>query len=107
MALENFIYESVEGILEGKFDETKDSIIKHKELYNDDAPICFSLLALCEFQKKNYNNYYQFMNDATFLVEQSKDILASILNELVLSYVNLGYLQVYLWIVQPKMSHHS
>ena len=88
MALENFIYESVEGILEGKFDETKDSIIKHKELYNDDAPICFSLLALCEFQKKNYNNYYQFMNDATFLVEQSKDILASILNELVLSYVN-------------------
>ena len=88
MALENFIYESVEEILKGNYEEARDSIVKHKEIYNDDAPICFSLLALCEFVKKDYNSYYQFMNDASFLVEQSKENLAKILNELVLSYVN-------------------
>ena len=88
MALENFIYESVEEIIDGRYDEAKDSIIKHKELYNDDTAVCFSLLALCEFKKKDYNSYCQFMNDATFLIEQSKDCLASILNELILSYVN-------------------
>ena len=88
MALENFIYESVEEIIGGRYDEAKSSIIKHKELYNDDAAICFSLLALCEFQNKNYNSYYQFMNDATFLAEQTNNELATILNELVLSYVN-------------------
>ena len=88
MALENFIYETVEEILKGKYKEARESIIKHKELYNDDAAICFSLLALNEFVKKDYNSYYQMMNDATFLVEQSKDNLTTILNELVLSYVN-------------------
>ena len=90
MALENFIYETVEEILKGKYEEARDSIVKHKELYNDDAAICFSLLALNEFVKKDYNSYYQMMNDATFLVEQSKDTLSSILNELVLSYVNFS-----------------
>ena len=90
MALENFIYETVEEVLKGKYEEARDSIVKHKELYNDDAAICFSLLALNEFVKKDYNSYYQMMNDATFLVEQSKDTLSSILNELVLSYVNFS-----------------
>ncbi len=88
MALENFIYETVEEILKEKYEDARDSIVKHKELYNDDAAICFSLLALNEFVKKDYNTYYQMMNDATFLVEQSKDNLSIILNELVLSYVN-------------------
>lgn len=88
MALENFIYETVEEILKERYEDARDSIVKHKELYNDDAAICFSLLALNEFVKKDYNSYYQMMNDATFLVEQSKDNLTTILNELVLSYVN-------------------
>ena len=70
MTLENFIYESVSEILNGKYDEVKESIEKHKDIYKDDTAICFSLLALGSYIKKDNQSYYQFMNDASFLVEQ-------------------------------------
>ena len=88
MTLENFIYESSEGIFNGDYNETKTRIIKHKDIYNDDTAICFSLLALGAFVKKQYSEYYQFMNDAQFLVEQSKDYMTNIVHELVLGYIN-------------------
>jgi len=88
MSLENFIYESADEILNGGFEQAKPRIVKHKELYQDDTAICFSLLALGSFIKKQYNEYYQFMNDAQFLVERSSDCITQILHELVQSYVN-------------------
>ena len=88
MTLENFIYESLEEMLNGTFTEVRERIIKHKEIYQDDTPICFSLLALGAFIQKKYEEYYQFMNDAEFLVEQSKNSLTLILHELVLAHVN-------------------
>ena len=88
MTLENFIYESVSEILNGKYEEVKERIEKHKEIYQDDTAICFSLLALNAFFQKDYNSFYQFMNDTSFLVEQSKDPITKILHEMVLGYVN-------------------
>ena len=88
MSLENFIYEAAEEIINGSFEEAKVRIIKHKEIYNDDTAICFSLLAFGAFLNKQYDEYYQFMNDAQFLVEQSKDPITNILHELVLGYVS-------------------
>lgn len=88
MTLENFIYESADEIVNGSYDEAKTRIIKHKELYQDDSAICFSLLALGSFIKKQYKDYYQFMNDAQFLVERSGSSLTHILHELVLGYVS-------------------
>lgn len=88
MTLENFIYESLDEIVRGDYEEAKIRIIKHKEIYQDDAAICFTLLALGAFIKKQYDEYYQFMNDAQFLVEQSKDSLTHILHELALGYVS-------------------
>ena len=88
MTLENFIYESAEEIIHGNFSEAKVRIIKHKEIYQDDTAICFSLLAFGCFIKKQYDEYYQFMNDAQFLVEQSKDPITNILHELILGHVN-------------------
>ena len=88
MTLENFIYESVSEILNGKYEEVKVSIEKHKEIYQNDTAICFSLLALGAFFNGDYNCFYQFMNDASFLVEQSKDPITKILHEMVLAYVN-------------------
>jgi len=88
MSLENFIYESADGIINGDYEEAKTRIIKHKEIYNDDTAICFSLLAFGAFVKKQYDEYYQFMNDAQFLVEYSKDNITNILHELVLGYVS-------------------
>ncbi len=41
MGLENFIYESTEEIVNGKYEEAKDRIIKHKDIYHDDTAICF------------------------------------------------------------------
>lgn len=89
MGLENFIYESTEEIVNGKYDEeAKDRIIKHKDIYHDDTAICFSLLALGAYRTKHFNEYYQFMNDAQFLTEQSKDCLTNILHEIILGYIN-------------------
>ncbi len=88
MSLENFIYESADEIISGGFDKAKPRIVKHKELYQDDTAICFSLLALGSFVKKQYDAYYQFMNDAQFLVDRSSDCITQILHELVQSYVN-------------------
>ena len=88
MSLENFIYESAEEIINGDFDAVKVRIIKHKDIYQDDTAICFSLLAFGSFVKKQYEEYYQFMNDAQFLVEQSKDPITNILHELVLGFVS-------------------
>ncbi|MBE7711490.1 MAG: GAF domain-containing protein [Cyanobacteria bacterium SIG31] len=88
MSLENFIYESAEEIFNGDFEEVKTRIIKHKEIYQDDTAICFSLLALGSFAKKRYDEYYQFMNDAQFLVENSKNCITHILYELVLAHIN-------------------
>ena len=72
MSLENFIYESAEEIFNNAYEGVKERIIKHKEIYQDDTAICFSLLALGSFVNKQYDEYYQFMNDAQFLVENSK-----------------------------------
>ena len=88
MTLENFIYESTDEIINGSFDEAKARIVKHKELYQDDSAICFSLLALGSFIQKKYKEYFQFMNDAQFLVERSGDCITQILHELVLGYIN-------------------
>ena len=90
MTLENFIYESVSEILNGEYDEVRERIEKHKEIYNDDTAICFSLLALGVFLKKDYTTFYQFMNDTAFLVEQSKDPITKILHEMVLGFVNFN-----------------
>ena len=88
MSLENFIYDSAEEIVNGNYELVKDRIIKHKDIYQNDTAICFDLLALGSFIKKQYDEYYQFMNDAQFLVEQSKDSLTLILHELVLGYIS-------------------
>ena len=88
MTLENFIYESLDEIIDGNYEEAKNRIIKHKEIYQNDTAICFSLLALSAFIKKQYNEYYQFMNDAQFLVEQSKHSLTNMLHELILGYIS-------------------
>ena len=88
MTLENFIYESLEEVLNGGYDSAKERIIKHRNIYQDDTAICFTLLALSAFIKKNYDEYYQFMNDAQFLVEQSKDGLTQIFHELALGYIS-------------------
>ena len=88
MTLENFIYDSAEEIMKGSYNAVKDSVIKHKEIYHDDTAICFSLLALGAFVDKQYDAYYQFMNDAQFLVEQSKEPITNILHELVLGHVS-------------------
>ena len=88
MSLENFIYGAIEEVFNGDYDEVKARIIKHKEIYQDDTAICFSLLALGSFIRKQYDEYYQFMNDAQFLVENSKDVITQILYELVLAHIN-------------------
>ena len=88
MTLENFIYESLQEIIDGSYDEAKVRIIKHKDIYQDDTAICFTLLALGAFMTKRYDEYYQFMNDAQFLVEQSKDCITNIFHELALGHVN-------------------
>ena len=88
MTLENFIYESLDEITKGDYSSAKERIIKHKDIYQNDTAICFSLLALGAFFSKNYSEYYQFMNDAQFLVEQSKDPITNIVHELALGYVS-------------------
>lgn len=88
MTLENFIYESLDEIVSGNYDDAKIRIVKHKEIYQDDTAICFTLLALGAFIKKRYDDYYQFMNDAQFLVEQTNDSITNILHELALGHVN-------------------
>ena len=90
MTLENFIYESVSEILNDKYEEVKIRIEKHKEIYLDDTAICLTLLALGAFIKKDYDSFYQFMNDTTFLVEQSSGAITKILHEMVLAYVNFS-----------------
>ena len=90
MTLENFIYDSVEEVMSGKYHEIKEDIVKHKEIYGDDTAICFDLLALGSFVDKKYEDYYQFMNDAQFLVEQSKDSITNILHELILGHVSFA-----------------
>ena len=88
MTLENFIYDSLEEILNGNYDTERADIIKHKDIYQNDTAICFSLLALGAFIKRRYDEYYQFMKDAQFLVEQTNDPLTNIFHELALGYVN-------------------
>ena len=90
MTLENFIYDSVEEVMSGKYEEIKEDIVKHKEIYGNDTAICFDLLALGSFVDKKYEDYYQFMNDAQFLVEQSKDSITNILHELILGHVSFA-----------------
>ena len=69
MTLENFIYESVSQILNGDYEEVKERVEKHKEIYNGDTAICFCLLALSTFLQTKYDAFYQLMNDTAFLVE--------------------------------------
>ena len=88
MTLENFIYESLEEIVAGNYDLAKERIIKHKDIYQNDTAICFTLLALGAFISKRYDEYYQFMNDAQFLLEQCKDPITNILHELALGHVS-------------------
>ncbi len=90
MTLENFIYESVSEILNGEYDEVKQSIEKHKEIYQDDTAICLTMLALIAFLKKDYDTFYQFMNDTAFLVDQTKDPLTHIFHEMILGFVNFS-----------------
>ena len=88
MSLENFVYESVEGLLDGKYEAVNERVEKHKDIYHDDTALCFSLLSLSSFLNKDYNQFYQFMNDASFLVDQTRDSITKIFHELVLGFVN-------------------
>lgn len=88
MSLENFVYESVADLLDGEYKEVNQRVEKHKSIYHDDSAICFSLLSLSAFLKKDYTHFYQFMNDASFLVDQSVDPITKIFHELVLCFVN-------------------
>lgn len=88
MSLETFIYESADEIVNGKFNCAKPEIINHKNKYQDDTAICFSLLALGSFIDKKYKDYYQFMDDAQFLVDRTTSSIAQIVHELVLGYVS-------------------
>ena len=88
MSLENFIYESADEIINGDYLTAREHIIKHKDIYHDDTAICFSLLAFGSFVKKQYDEYYQLMKDAQFLVEQSKDPITNLLHELILGYIS-------------------
>ncbi|MCQ2739144.1 MAG: HD-GYP domain-containing protein [bacterium] len=90
MSLENFVCESADEIFNGSYEEAKNRIIKHKEIYQDDSAICFSLLALGAFKKKQFDDYYQFMNDAQFLSERTEDCITCILHELVLGYISFS-----------------
>ena len=90
MTLENFIYESVSEILNGGYEEVRERIVKHKEIYQDDTAICLTLLALGAFLKKDYKNFYQFMNDTAFLVDQTKEPITLILHEMILGFVNFS-----------------
>ncbi len=88
MPLENFIYESLTEILDGAYESVIPRIEKHKDIYHDDTAICFSLLALASFIENKYENFYQFMNDASFMVDQTQDPITKILHEMILGYVN-------------------
>ena len=88
MTLENFVYESVTEMLDGGFDKARPRIEKHKDIYHDDTAICFSLLSLGAFLKHDYDNFYQFMNDASFLVDQTNEPITKIFHEMVLGFVN-------------------
>ena len=88
MTLENFVYDSVAEIIDGKYDEIIPIIEKHKDIYHDDTAICFCLLGLAAFFKADYDSFYQFMNDASFLTEQLNDPITQIFHEMVLGYVN-------------------
>ena len=90
MTLENFIYDTVTDIVDGRYDEIRPVIEKHKDIYKADCAICFGLLALGAFVKKNYDEFYQLMNDATFLTEQTPDIITQILHEMIQGYVNFS-----------------
>ena len=88
MTLENFVYESVTELLDGKYDSAKPIIEKHKDIYHDDTAVCFSLLSLGAFLKQDYEHFYQFMNDASFLVDQTNEPITKIFHEMVLGFVN-------------------
>ena len=88
MTLENFVCESVSEILNSEYDEIKKKIEIHKDIYRNDTAICFSLLALNEYENKVFPIFYQFMNDADFLVEQSADSLTKLIHEMIMGYIN-------------------
>ena len=88
MTLENFVYESVSELMDGDYNSVEPRIVKHKDIYHDDTAICFSLLSLGAFLKHDYKNFYQFMNDASFLVDQTNDSITKIFHEMVLGFVN-------------------
>ena len=88
MTIKNFVYESMEKILAGKCVEVRPLIEKHKEIYNDDTAICFSLLAFASFIEGDFNSFYQFMNDTSFLVDQTNDPITQILHEMILGFIN-------------------
>ena len=90
MTLENFVCDSISNLLKGQFDETNTKIEKHKDIYRNDTAICFSLLSLSSFLRGDFHSFYQFMNDASFLVDQSNDPITKIFHEMVLSYVNFS-----------------
>jgi putative methionine-R-sulfoxide reductase with GAF domain len=90
MSLENFIYESVADLLDGKYDTVNKRVEKHKDIYNNDTAICFSLLSLSSFLHKDYSHFYQFMNDASFLVDQTKEPITKLFHEIVLGFVNFS-----------------
>ena len=88
MTLENFVYESVTDILNGEYEKAKPRIEKHKDIYHDDTAICFCLLSFGSFIKGKYDDFCQFMNDASFMTEQTSDPITKIFHEMVLGYVN-------------------
>ena len=90
MSLESFIYDSLSAIMDGKYKSAREDIEKHKEIYGDDASICFGLLALGEFVSDNYDAFCEFMNDSSFLLNQISTPISRILHEMILGYVNFS-----------------
>ena len=88
MTIENFIYDSLVGIFNKDYQATKSNIEKHREIYQNDTIICYSLLALLAYLQKDNNTFYQLMQDTNFLIENSEDINAKILHEMILCFVN-------------------
>ena len=88
LTLESFIYENVSAMLEGKYETQKSIVEQHKNVYRDDTAICFILLGLGAFVNKDYDTFYQFMNDAFFLLSTDKNPLTLILHEMVMGYVD-------------------
>lgn len=63
-------------------------------------------MALGAFLKKDNTSFYQFMNDAAFLVDQSVDSITKIFHEMILGFVNFTEkIQPYMLLTTTKQEN--